>query len=177
MKRKTLKRIEYLENSLIRWLSLAEEHKGSLNNNEVQNNTGLRDIVSNFLLVLFLFILFLLQLPFLIIVNLIIAVNAIRNGIPFEAIPIMLPAKQIDLIENKIKIEIRYKEHAPPHYHAIIDDSDYSIDISTGEFLNGEIKNKKQKKALKEWHIKNQNLLKKIWDETRPSDCPVGKIK
>lgn len=179
MNKSTQKKIEYLESNLIYRISVEVD----INEENVRTTTkiGYRDVIDGFIFIpgiLFILIFVLIQLPFLFIKNLICAFISIKNGIPFKFIaPIFGAAKRMDLINNKIKIEMRHREHAPPHYHVIIDDSDYSINIATGEFINDEIKNHKQLKAVKEWHAKNKKLIIKVWNDTRPSDCTVGRIK
>jgi len=185
MKRKVSIKIEYLEHSLAQSLDLhgieidpkENVEKWLLTNYKGKVEIGAKNtIVDNIFLPIFLIVLLLIQLPFLLIANLVILVRAILNGIPFEAQGIVLPEKRIGCIDNKIKIEIRHREHAPPHFHVIIDDSDYSISIMTGELIQGEIKNKIHRTAINEWYNRNKELLIKAWNESRPTDCPVGKI-
>jgi len=117
------------------------------------------------------------QLPFLIPANIFKWIFSLVVGIRFSMIPPLLPAKRIDLINNKIKIEIRHNEHPPPHFHVIIDNSDLSYSILTGELLKGSYPNRKYLKSVDNWYKKNQKVLVKHWNETRPSNCSVGKIK
>lgn len=99
------------------------------------------------------------------------------KGLPFKMeFPPLAPAKEIDLIDNKIKIEIRHKEHAPPHFHVIIDDINCSFNIITGDLLNGNI-NSKDLKKINKWYSKHRQKLITVWNATRPSDCPVGIIE
>ncbi len=94
----------------------------------------------------------------------------------FRILPILLPAKTVELINDKIRVEIRHNEHPPPHFHIIIDNEDYAIEILTGNYLHNEVKNSRYRKAIKKWHISNKNLLIKTWNATRPTNCTVGKI-
>jgi hypothetical protein len=116
--------------------------------------------------------------PFVIILDLIRFNKAVVCGIPF--IPLITnadPKLTVEILEFKIKIEVRHKEHAPPHFHVLIDDCDYSLSIETGEFLHAPKIKKRDNEAIKEWYKSNRELLIKIWNDSRPSDCPVGKIK
>jgi len=185
MKKKTSRKFNYLEDKLKYYISIQEENDdefeskngwyiADLKGNEI---TGVRRLLATIFIPIMLLLVFIVQLPFLLIGNIIILFDALWNGIPFELVPILLPAKRLDLIDNKIKIEIRHNEHAPPHFHIIIDDKDYSMDILKGEYLKNKIKNSKQKKAVEKWYKENKKILIKAWNETRPSDCPVGKIK
>lgn len=184
MKRKTYKKIEYLEDRLKVSLDRPEiaiksdkaSSKWILLNSKGHVVAGTRRLITNVLAVIYLIVIFLFELPFLLIGNLIILFQSILYGVPFEIVPILLAERRIGCIDNKIRIDIRHREHAPPHFHVIIDDSDYSISILTGELIQGEIKNKGQRTAIKEWYDENRQLLIKTWNESRPSDCPVGKI-
>ncbi len=185
MKRKTICKLNYLEEALRLNISIIEEDENALdskaewtildyNGNEI---TGFRKIMTYIFLPVMLILIFVIQLPFLLIINLLKIFYGIKNGIPIELIPIVLPAKRVDLIKNKIKIEIRHNEHPPPHFHIIIDKEDYPVEILTGRYLHNEIKNTKHKKAVAKWYVDNKQLLIKTWNETRPTNCPVGKIQ
>lgn len=92
--------------------------------------------------------------PFLIWVNTYPLYLRIRYKIPFT--PILLPigaCKSIDLINNKIKIEIRPNDHLPPHFHVIIDEQNASFTILNGELLKGSLDNK-YIKTIKRWYKK-----------------------
>ena len=115
--------------------------------------------------------------PFLIWVNTYPLYLRIRYKIPFT--PILLPigaCKSIDLINNKIKIEIRPNDHLPPHFHVIIDEQNASFTILNGELLKGSLDNK-YIKTIKRWYKKNRNTLICQWNLTRPSDKINTRIK
>ena len=76
---------------------------------------------------------------------------------------------------NNLKIEIRPKEHAPPHFHVISGKINASFSIVECNLLKGKIKNKDIKK-IKYWHQMNRQKLIPKWNDLRPDDCPVGKI-
>lgn len=180
MKNKTINKLRYLEEELRLDMSIIEEDESlmdsklesNINNIEVHEITGIRKI----LFYVPLLCIFIVQFPFLLIPNLISLYYSLKNGIPIKVIPIVLPAKRVDLINNTIKIEMRFKEHPPPHFHIIIDKEDFSMDILSGRYLHNEIKNVKHRKAVAKWYKENKGLLIKTWNETRPTDCTVGKI-
>lgn len=184
MKRKTVRKLDYLKEALISDISLIEENENvvnsfsrwriqSYNGHEI---TGIIKILAYILISLILLLVFIVEFPFLLFINLLIIFDGIKNGVPIKLIPILLPEKRIDLIDNKIKIEIRHNEHPPPHFHIIIDNEDFSMEILTGKYLHHEIKNGKHKRAVAKWYNNNRKLLIKAWNESRPTYCQVGKI-
>ncbi len=76
---------------------------------------------------------------------------------------------------NGLKIFIRHREHPPPHFHVKSGDVNASFDISTGELLEGKIGNR-EKGLVQWWHGRARQQLIQVWNQTRPSDCPVGPI-
>jgi len=118
------------------------------------------------------------EIPLLLVANAIKYIKAKIYEIPY--IPLRFkssPELTLEILDFRIKIEIRHNEHAPPHFHVIIDKNDYSINIRTGEFLyKGKIK-KRDRLAIENWYSENKDLIIKTWNSTRPSDCPVGKIE
>lgn len=88
-----------------------------------------------------------------------------------------LNEKLVDVYDN-LKIIINSDEHAPAHFHIKINDKDASFDIESCNKLEGSLSPNEEKK-IKKWYNQTgkKELLIKIWDETRPSDCPVGKYQ
>ena len=116
--------------------------------------------------------------PIIIIVNLIKYLKAQIFGIPFTPLKFKAnPELTLEILDFRIKIEIRHNEHAPPHFHVIIEDNDYSLSIETGEFLNKRKIKRRDREAINNWYHKNRDLLIKTWNDSRPTNCPVGKIK
>ncbi|MBB3122482.1 DUF4160 domain-containing protein [Pseudoduganella violacea] len=72
-----------------------------------------------------------------------------------------------------MKIEIRPREHAPPHFHVTKGDIDASFSIEDCSLLAGSIGSREQR-LIEFWHTKSKGSLVKIWNETRPENCPVG---
>lgn len=82
-----------------------------------------------------------------------------------------------DLVDeyNGLKVEIYIDEHPPPHFHVTTAAGEASYSILNCERLVGDIG--KFRFNLYKWYEKNRNLLIIIWNNTRPSDCPVGPIQ
>lgn len=185
MKNKTIRKIEYLEYSLAICLAAVEKEDGPIviedcantQHREIFEYKGFQRFKNEFLPSLTIFFIFIIVFPFLIIGNLIALIGSIVDGIPFRPVPIPVPAKMVDITDYNIKLEIRPREHAPPHFHIIVDDIDYSMTILSGQYIGREITNAKYRKAIERWYKKNRNLLIKVWNEKRPSDCMVGRIK
>lgn len=76
------------------------------------------------------------------------------------------------------KIEIRGREHPPPHFHLNGPDLSASFAIEDLEPQSGEI-GKRHRKILERWYHKDggREKLINVWNETRPEDCPVGPIQ
>jgi len=69
-------------------------------------------------------------------------------------------------IINGVKIELYYKDHNPPHFHAIIAENDALIQIKTLEILQGKLPKIKQKVILT-WAKENEKTLMGIWNSLR----------
>ena len=78
-------------------------------------------------------------------------------------------------ISNNLKFEIFSNEHPPPHFRVTYQGETANFRIDNGEKINGGLK--LFKKNVKSWHSQNKDRLISIWNETRPSDCPVGKYE
>jgi hypothetical protein len=169
--------LEFLEDELRFVLSRDNErYEGSASAKNVKFVEWVSYIPAYLLLIVALLI-YCAFMPLFLLGNFVKYVIVKSKGLPFKfELPPPVPAKMIDLVDNKIKIEIRHNEHAPPHFHMIIDDNDCSFNIMTGELLNGTPDNIKILKKINKWYSKNKSSLIKVWNATRPSDCPVGKI-
>ena len=62
-----------------------------------------------------------------------------------------------------IAIYLYYKDHAPPHFHAIYGDNEVMIEITTGTVLAGNIP-KRAAKLVQEWRTLHQAALEVDWD-------------
>ena len=83
--------------------------------------------------------------------------------------------KQLVAIQKGLKIEIRPKEHPPPHFHVKSADLNASFTIEDCEMLSGDLEGRNVS-LIKWWHKRSKKKLVEIWNATRPSDCPVGPI-
>ena len=82
--------------------------------------------------------------------------------------------KRVEKLDSLI-IEIHSDEHAPPHFHVTSPDVNATFRISDGVFLAGHI-GQREMKIIRLWHQGAKDKLIATWNDTRPSDCPVGPI-
>jgi hypothetical protein len=78
---------------------------------------------------------------------------------------------------NGLKIQIFSKEHPPPHFRVAFQSSFANFAISDCSMLAGSGEIIKYRKNILQWWRKNKENLIRIWNETRPSDCPVGEYR
>ncbi len=83
--------------------------------------------------------------------------------------------RQLVAVHKGLKIEIRPKEHSPPHFHVKCGGLSASFSIESCELLQGDI-DRRNISLIEWWHQRSKDKLVKIWNETRPSDCPAGPI-
>jgi len=72
------------------------------------------------------------------------------------------------------KIEIFSNEHPPPHFRVFYQGSSANYTISNCDRINGDGQLQTFEKNIKKWWKNNKDRLIEIWNERRPSDCPVG---
>lgn len=163
--------IDYLEDDLREQLSIIEFYE----DNHDDNKFSWYDIFA----IIFIFpivCIHIVLVPLYILAYFIRFIGCKLTGRPFIfEWPPLGPCKAIDLIDNKIKIEIRHNEHNPPHFHVLINDQDYSFSIERCELLNGS-PSSKVIKAINKWHKKNYSKLKKIWNATRPDSSQTKPV-
>lgn len=75
---------------------------------------------------------------------------------------------------NGIKIEIRPRDHAPPHFHITSGSQSASLQLSNCEILKGNF-DKRGLKIIKHYFKLAKPRLVEIWNETRSTDSLVGK--
>ena len=66
---------------------------------------------------------------------------------------------------------LRNKEHNPPHIHAITEDEDASVLISTGEIIEGCLP-PKETALVKEFVQMHQEELQEMWDTEKYYKLP-----
>jgi Domain of unknown function (DUF4160) len=76
---------------------------------------------------------------------------------------------------NGLKIEVYAKEHPPPHFHICGGDIDATFSLSDCAHLEGRI-GKREIELVRWWYQRSRTTLVRAWNETRPSNCPVGPI-
>ena len=84
--------------------------------------------------------------------------------------------KQLVARVNGLRIEVFSREHSPPHFHISGGGIDATFSISDCEHLSGEIGGR-EKALVKWWYARSKPSLVRAWNESRPSDCPVGVIE
>jgi hypothetical protein len=81
---------------------------------------------------------------------------------------------RVDTVRG-LRIEIRTREHGPPHFHVMASDTNASFAIKDCRLLTGQVSGRNQQ-LIEYWYASARPLLVEKWNETRPSDCPVGPI-
>lgn len=62
-----------------------------------------------------------------------------------------------------IAIYMYYRDHAPPHFHAMYGNDEVMIEIATGHVLAGQLPNRASK-LVQEWLAQHQHELQVDWD-------------
>ncbi len=78
---------------------------------------------------------------------------------------------------NGLKIEIFANEHPPPHFRVKTSDGTANFRIDNCEPLNGDKSVLRKHREIQKWHATNRDALIETWNNTRPSDCPVGELR
>jgi hypothetical protein len=65
-----------------------------------------------------------------------------------------------------IAIYMYYRDHAPPHFHAIYGDSEASVVIETGDVLEGSLP-RRARALVSEWAEAHRDELRQAWDQAR----------
>lgn len=67
-----------------------------------------------------------------------------------------------------IAIYMYYRDHAPPHFHAIYGEFEATVSIETGEVLDGRLP-RRARSLVSEWAATHQDELQNIWELARDS--------
>ena len=59
-----------------------------------------------------------------------------------------------------------YRDHAPPHFHAIYGEHEAVIEISTGKILDGSLP-RRAKKLVAEWTKQHRTALEENWSRAQ----------
>lgn len=79
----------------------------------------------------------------------------------------------VDRIDG-VKVEIFSDEHPPPHFRVKYQGSTANYCIADCSRINGSGEVVRYEKNIIKWWRSNKVRLIDIWNERRPSDCPVG---
>lgn len=82
----------------------------------------------------------------------------------------------VDKIKS-IKIEIYSKEHGIPHFHILTDNKRATLSLEKCEIIKNSGFDNKTIKTIEKWFKKSKKRLIEVWNETRPDDCPIGKVR
>lgn len=82
----------------------------------------------------------------------------------------------VDRVKN-VSIYVYSNDHSPPHFHVKYSGMTASYRIQDCELMVGTLGHKEDK-IVKYWFdgIGKQRLIK-VWNETRPGDCTVGRYE
>jgi len=83
--------------------------------------------------------------------------------------------KQLVAQVNGLRIVVFSNEHAPPHFHVKSPDIDAVFAISDCSFIQGTI-DSRSRKLVEWWYQRGRGTIVSAWNESRPSDCPVGPV-
>ena len=78
---------------------------------------------------------------------------------------------------NGLKLEVFSDEHPPPHFRVKYQSSTANYKIADCSRINGRGEVLKYEKNIRLWWEENKPKLIEIWNQSRPSDCPVGSYK
>ena len=67
-----------------------------------------------------------------------------------------------------IAIYMYYRDHAPPHFHAIYGEFEATVSIETGGLLEGRLP-RRARSLVSEWAAAHQDGLQNVWELARDS--------
>jgi hypothetical protein len=73
-----------------------------------------------------------------------------------------------DLVLYGIAIRMYYRDHAPPHFHAIYGEHEAFISIETGEIIAGHLP-KAAARLVNEWALARRSELRENWRRAQQS--------
>ncbi|MBA5608284.1 DUF4160 domain-containing protein [Duganella sp. FT3S] len=83
--------------------------------------------------------------------------------------------KQLVARINGLKIEVRSREHAPPHFHVTGGGVNASFAVADCSHLEGTIGGR-ERQLVEWWYKRSRANLVAAWNQSRPDGCPVGPI-
>ena len=72
-----------------------------------------------------------------------------------------------------LKIHIYANEHSPPHFHVTSANLDGVFTLDDCTLISGSV-DRKTRDLIEFYHSRAKGKLIEIWNQTRPTDCPVG---
>jgi len=87
------------------------------------------------------------------------------------------PKGTVAQLDKKIRVVVRSREHAPPHFHIESPNIDAAFRIDSCERLEGRISSKDME-IVRYWFFQCDGREKLVceWDKMRPGNCPAGKF-
>lgn len=99
-----------------------------------------------------------------------------QNGRPVRKDPEIRIDFQVAFFDG-LKVELFSNEHPPPHFRVKYQGSTANFAIADCHPINGDSGVLRYRRNVKRWWKGNKQLLIKIWNERRPSDCTVGEYR
>jgi hypothetical protein len=75
-----------------------------------------------------------------------------------------------------LRVVIHTREHGPPHFHVVAPGINAAFAITDCALLTGHV-GAGDLRLIQYWHAEARPLLVKVWNASRPSDCPVGPLE
>jgi hypothetical protein len=75
-----------------------------------------------------------------------------------------------------LTVRIFGREHPPPHFRVECQGESANFAIETGERLAKNKGLERFDRNIRKWWATNRDLPVTVWNDSRPSDCPVGPI-
>jgi hypothetical protein len=85
-------------------------------------------------------------------------------------------ARALVTLVGRLRVEVRIREHAPPHFHVSAGPVNASFAIDDCALLHGDLP-PGALQMIERWHRGARPLLVRRWNATRPTDCAVGPIE
>ena len=70
-----------------------------------------------------------------------------------------------------ITIRLYYREHGPPHFHAIYGEAEAQINIDSLEVLHGNLPSRRLRDVI-DWAGRRQAELQNAWDRAQAGELP-----
>jgi Domain of unknown function (DUF4160) len=74
-----------------------------------------------------------------------------------------------------LRIEVFAREHPPPHFHISGGGIDATFSLVDCTHLEGRV-GARERALIEWWYERSRLTLVRAWNESRPSECPVGPL-